>query len=145
MKFRKIYLMIFFSIVMIFVLSTKGVSQDRGDGELIFHVSGLEDNSETCVTVTPKSGQTRWRDDDGFSPWIFIPCPDYFSSAVIDTGTGDGQIEYYEAPDDPGYQNVCIPYGIYTINILVYYHCCNHFTSCPLLCLGKQIYITPIF
>jgi len=117
MKFRKIYLMIIFSIVIHFFSSTKGISQERGDGELIFNVSGLGDNSETYVTVTPKSGKTRWRDDDGFSPWIFIPCPDYFSSAVTDTGTGDGQIEYYEAPDDPGNDNKCIPYGIYTIQI----------------------------
>ena len=60
---------------MIFVLSTKGVSQDRGNGELYFTVSGLEDNSKTYISVTPKSGKTRWRGEDNIEPYEpYIPC-----------------------------------------------------------------------
>jgi hypothetical protein len=110
-------------LVMMLMFSPASRSQIRFDGELAFYVSGVGGGVNTTVIITPHAEKTRWRERSlSEKPWLpttYFNQVDTASIVPDDSVTVRQRIVKYEAPDDAGNQNCCIPYGIYNILFIV--------------------------
>ena len=105
-------------ILMLFIAATENFAQQPlFMGELTFLAEGLNTGEEIDLTLSAKSGYTRWFTTPPDWKPPCIPTSDW--RYYYKSGSGPGRIDSYDAPNDNTAGDHAVAWGLYSIRIRV--------------------------